>query len=416
MKCFSILFKSKDACRKLSLEDGPCAPNLKKKEEKLNQKSIINSAFGEKKMEKSIDEINNKKTRINSMFAETKMEQTNEKNNNIVDNIISTNIATSSNRINLRDNKNNDIVCNTIPNNIVISGNQINLINNKNNNIINDTISTITMSDNQNNGNIMDENNICLSEKNEHNAENHNRIKSNNNNIYNNKICYFYEENDVIPFLNLNVIYMGETGEVVFVNGVEKMIYKFGKSYRSIDRDFREHKKTFTNFKMILIIHCDNNDIVEDYLKIELKAKEMLYELPKKIKKNEADVDDNKKQICLDSHVDYDSTILNQKQVSSLKQSSFSETFLLTEKFDLIYVINLMKKLVNEYPLKSIRERDEKIKELENSNKLKEKDIELRIKQEETKQKQEVTRQMQLELEKMKLELEMMKIKNIKKK
>ena len=394
MKCFGIFFKSKNTCRNLSLDDGSCAPNFKKKEEpnnqKTNKKPVINSAFGEIKIVKFNDENkNNKKSVINSAFGEIKMEKPNEINEKMVDDIISTNIAISSNKINLQNNKNSNIVCNTISNNIAISGNQNNL---PNNNIIYDSISTITIPYNQINDNIIDEN-IFLNKKNEYNIH-----------FNQNKITYFYEENDVIPFLNLNVIYMGETGEHVIINGIEKMIFKFGKSYRSIDRDFREHKKTFANFKMIFIIHCENNDIVEDYLKIELKAKEMLYELPKKLKKNENEIDENKKQIYMISDVDYDPTLSCQKRNISSKQSIFSETFVLTDRFDLNYIINLMKRLVDEHPLKSIKERDEKIKELEINNKLREKDLELRIKQEETKQKQ-------IELEKMKIELEMMKIK-----
>ena len=211
-----------------------------------------------------------------------------------------------------------------------------------------------------------------------------------------NEITYFYDENDITPFLNLNVIYMGETGEIIIKNGKEYMVFKLGKSYRAIDRDFKEHKKSFTNFRMILILHCDNNDVVEDYLKIELKAKNMLCELQKKQKKNDNEIEDNKKQI-------------------------YSETFILTDKFDLNYVMDLMKKLVDDHPLKSIKERDDKIKELEDNNKLREKELDLKIKEEETKQieyetkkiqKQEETKQkqMDIELEKMKIELEKLKI------
>ena len=219
-----------------------------------------------------------------------------------------------------------------------------------------------------------------------------------------NEITYFYDDNDITPFLHLNVVYLGETGEIITKNNKECMVYKLGKSYRAIDRDFKEHKKTFVNFRMILILHCDNNDVVEDYLKIELKAKDMLYDLPKKTKNNENEVENTKIQI----------EILNPKQVSS-KQSVFSETFILTDKFDLNYVMDLMKRLVDEYPLKSIKERDDKIRELECDKELQKMNIELKMKEEETKQKEEETKQKQIEKEQnvelAKIKLEMMKLK-----
>lgn len=208
------------------------------------------------------------------------------------------------------------------------------------------------------------------------------------------EITYFYDENDITPYLNLNVIYVGETGEFITMNGEEKKVFKLGKSYRAIDRDFKEHRKTFVNFKMIHIIHCDNNDVVEDYLKIELKAKDMLCELTKKTKKNEIESDDIKKQKHTETlsqqnlHADSDGIILSQKQMALKKPSVFNETFILTDKFDLNYVVDLIKRLVDENPLKGIKERDDIIKELKKNNdfELQKMNMELKIKQEETKQ------------------------------
>ena len=238
-------------------------------------------------------------------------------------------------------------------------------------------------------------------------------IRKTDNYIYNNvnsnglqpfnQITYFHDINNFTPYLNLNIVYIGETGEMVTINGESKMLYKFGKSSRSIDRDFKEHKKIFTNFKMISIINCDNNDIIEEYLKMELRAKDMLYEPPKKLRKIKNNV------IC------------EVKKINILKPSVFNKTFVLTEKFDIISVINLIKNLIDEYPLENIKKQNEKIKELECNNKLKEKEIELKIKEEETKQnllefetkqmeKQEEMKQKQIELEKMKIEMEKLKI------
>ena len=111
------------------------------------------------------------------------------------------------------------------------------------------------------------------------------QLKNKNNNRITcdpNEITYFYEINDVTPYLNLNVIYFGDTGEVVVIDGITYKIYKIGLSHRSIERDFKEHKKTFAAYKMVHIKHCDNNIVVELYLKMELKAKNLIYELPKK--------------------------------------------------------------------------------------------------------------------------------------
>lgn len=209
------------------------------------------------------------------------------------------------------------------------------------------------------------------------------------------KKIYFNENDDFNPYLNQNVVYIGETGETKIIGDENKMIYKFGKSSRSIDKDFKEFKKIFTNFKMIFILHCDNNDAVEENFKMELMTKNMLYEPPKKPRKKKYNTKCDKKQ----------NLNVDEKQIGLLKPSSFNKTFVLTEKFDLNYVVDLMQNLVNEFPLESIKEKDETIKELKLNNKLKEKEIDLKIKEEETKQIEK-----KLELEKMKIELEKLKI------
>ena len=182
------------------------------------------------------------------------------------------------------------------------------------------------------------------------------KIASLSNDLYHkqNKIIYFYEINDITPYLNLNVIYFGDTGEVVIINGITFKIYKIGLSHVSIERDFKEHKKTFVAYKMVHIKHCDNNIVVKQYLKMELRAKDLIYELPKKSSN--------------DNNI-----------------SKYTETFVLTERYDINYMIDLINRLVDNYPLNSIRERDEKIRE--QNNKLKEKEIDLKIKEEDTKQK-----------------------------
>ena len=210
--------------------------------------------------------------------------------------------------------------------------------------------------------------------------------------VKSNEITYFYEINDVTPFLNLNVIYFGDTGEVVVIDGKTYKIYKIGLSHRSIERDFKEHKKTYMAFKMIYIKHCDNNIIVEQYLKIELKAKELLYELPKKLSNNK------NKQLIDDEN--------NKSPDDDNKISKNTETFILTERYDMNYVIDLINRLIDDNPLNSIKERDDKIRKLEYNNDfiLQKMNIELKLKEEDTKQKE-------YDVELAKIQLEMMRLK-----
>ena len=237
-----------------------------------------------------------------------------------------------------------------------------------------------------------------------------NKIDNNQIKCEQNEITYFYEINDITPYLQLNVIYFGDTGEVFAMDGKTYKIYKLGLSHRSIERDFREHKKSYVAFRMVHIKHCDNNIVVEQYLKMELKAKNLLYELPKKIS-----VDD-KKLLKYKKPIDDE----NNPPEDENKISKNTETFILTEKYDINYIIDLINRLVDEYPLRSIKERDDKIKELENNNILKEKELDLKMKEEETKQKEEETKQKQIEKEQKEIDkeiklaeiqLEMMKLK-----
>ena len=238
--------------------------------------------------------------------------------------------------------------------------------------------------------------------------------------IEENDIIYFYEINDITPYLNLNVIYFGDTGEVIIIDGKTYKVYKFGLSHRSIERDFREHKKSYIAFRMVHIKHCDNNIVIEQYLKMELKAKDLLYELPKK-----SSIGDKKllkyKKPTDDDELDDDN---NKPDEDGKKLSKNIETFLLTERYDVNYMIDLVNRLVEEYPLRSIKERDDKIKELECDIEIQKMNIELRMKEEDTKQKEEETKQKQKEEEtKQKqiekdiklaeIQLEMMKLKYI---
>ena len=70
----------------------------------------------------------------------------------------------------------------------------------------------------------------------------------------------FYNDNDISDFYQKNVCYLGVIGTY---NG--KIIIKFGKSCNMFKRDHQQHQKIFgAQFKIIHIVHTDNNMIVEN--------------------------------------------------------------------------------------------------------------------------------------------------------
>ena len=175
----------------------------------------------------------------------------------------------------------------------------------------------------------------------------------------------FYDDHMITPFIGKNVLYIGTTGDIIEKDTI--FANKYGLSSRVIDRDFKEHQKTFTNFNMLYIKECDNNDLVEKLFENELKAK-------------------------------------NLWRSFKIKNSVQTELFITNEIYDIDYIIELMNTLIDNNPLKSIQDRDNIIKQLENNNefniqkmnfelKLKEcdvkmKELDLKLKEEDNKNKQ----------------------------
>jgi prophage antirepressor-like protein len=154
----------------------------------------------------------------------------------------------------------------------------------------------------------------------------------------------FYDDNSISDYFKLNVVYLAVIG--MFDGG---LLIKFGKSERIFDRDYNEHRKTFGNqFKIVCIIHTDNNKEVEEIFKQTIKAKG-----------------------------------LDRKISFNVKERT--ELFVTSENFTMDNAIDLMKSISEKNQLPIVKEKEHKIKELEYKF---ENDKEIVIEKEHTKQKE----------------------------
>jgi hypothetical protein len=185
----------------------------------------------------------------------------------------------------------------------------------------------------------------------------------------------FYDDNSISDFFKLNVVYLGVIG--MFDGG---LLIKFGESMRIFDRDYTEHRKTFGNqFKIVCVIHTDNNKEVEEIFKQTIKAKG----LDRKI---------------------------------SFNGKERTELFVTSENFTMDNAIDLMKTISEKNQLPIVKEKEHKIKELEykfeNDKEIliekehtKQKELDLKLKELDVKQK-EIDRSKETELKKMDVELQ----------
>ena len=178
----------------------------------------------------------------------------------------------------------------------------------------------------------------------------------------------FYDDHMITPFIGKNVLYIGTSDDIFDKDNL--FVHKYGLSTRVIDRDFKEHQKNFTNFNMIYIRECDNNDLVEKLFENELKVKKLW-------------------RSC------------------KIKNSTQTELFITNEIYDIDYIIKLMDTLIDNNPLKSIQERDQIIKQLENNHdfdvqkmnfELKLKEFDIKMKEIELKSKEDDVKIKELEL------------------
>ena len=177
-------------------------------------------------------------------------------------------------------------------------------------------------------------------------------------------ISCFYDENDIHEYLDCNVVYLGVIG--LYDGGY---LFKYGKSTRIYDRDYKEHKTTYGDqFKLVLIINTDNGDKVEKIFEQTIKSKGLHRKITFYGKMRE-------------------------------------ELFVTNEVFTAEKAKNLMIEIAKGNPTKDNKLKDEKIKELENNNekeilieKRKIAEIELKKEEEITKQAIELTKQLELKL------------------
>lgn len=174
----------------------------------------------------------------------------------------------------------------------------------------------------------------------------------------------FYDTHMVSDYDNKNVIYIGYIGTYES----NKLYYKFGISNQIFKRDVAQHRKTFNTFKIIHIVECNNNSVVEAMFKKELHVKRLLRQL----------------------------TINNKTQ---------TELFTLTNPHTIATITAMLNKLVKDNELQEIVELKKEIEQMKQS-------YALEIERERTKQI-EATTALELKREETKLEtikLEILKL------
>ena len=169
----------------------------------------------------------------------------------------------------------------------------------------------------------------------------------------------FYNDHMITPFLGKKVVYLGITSNIVINNGIVEYLAKYGKTGGITRRDIDEHRKFFNDFKVVFIRECDNYEDIEKLFELELKA----LELYRKVE---------------------------------IKGVMCKELFTVKEDYTMDNIINMLNKLIDNNPLKSIEEKNNKIKELESNLELE--------------KLKEMTKQRGLENEKIKLEIELKKL------
>lgn len=138
-----------------------------------------------------------------------------------------------------------------------------------------------------------------------------------------------YNDNMLLEYDNKNCVYIAYIG----IHNNEPL-YKFGKTADVYRRQFNEHAKLFDTFNLIYIKETDNKDAVEEKFKKELKCKQLLRQSKTK----------NKQQI---------------------------ELFTVTEIYTIDDVKGYLDNIVATCILPSIKDRDDRIKILDEEDKKK---------------------------------------------
>lgn len=177
-------------------------------------------------------------------------------------------------------------------------------------------------------------------------------------------ISSFYDTNSVSKYDKKNVIYLAVIG---LHNN--KLLIKYGESNDVYRREFKEHKRTYGNqFKIVFIHETDNKEKIENLFKMNIVSKKLNVNL-------------------------------------KFKEKYRRELFLTSNSFTLDDAKKLMSNLIEDNPLESIKQKNNKIEDLEYQLKDHENLLTEIIEKEKTKQEKEKTKQLELEVELKRLEL-----------
>ena len=124
----------------------------------------------------------------------------------------------------------------------------------------------------------------------------------------------FYNDHTLAKYDKKNVLYMADIGIIE-----NEQMYKFGKTSKLYERDFKQHRKTFDKFDLIDVMITDNKDVVEDMFKRELEVRNLL----KRIK---------------------------------IKNRYQTELFITSDEYSIQYIIQLFHKVIEDNPSYEVKE------------------------------------------------------------
>jgi prophage antirepressor-like protein len=183
--------------------------------------------------------------------------------------------------------------------------------------------------------------------------------------IQDNKTQYksLYTDKMITDYEKKNVVYIAYVG-----NYNNEEIFKYGISGDIFNREYKQHRKLFDKFEMILIEETDNNATIETMFGKNLK-------------------------------------ILNLHRQLTVNNKNQTELFTTTQQYPIGKILKMINELIKNNELKAITD-------AKNNSILKEKEYELEIKKEETRQKEieHTTRQKEIELELKKEEIRLKEI------
>ena len=135
----------------------------------------------------------------------------------------------------------------------------------------------------------------------------------------------FYKGNDLYKYDNKNVIYLAYVGRY---NNED--IFKYGKSVKLFQREYKTHVKNFEFFEMQHVYITDNKDIVEEILKREL-------------------------------------LIRNLARTMVIQKKNQTELFATSDHYNLAYINRLIKRIIKDNPSYEVSLLKEKISRLESN-------------------------------------------------